>query len=39
MEHIGRRLRHLRTERGLLACEDAGDGLTRVNMGAPLLDW
>lgn len=29
----------LRTERGLLACEDAGAGLTRVNMGAPLLDW
>jgi diaminopimelate epimerase len=29
----------LRTERGLLACEDAGDGLTRVNMGPPLLSW
>lgn len=29
----------LRTERGLLACEDAGSGLTRVNMGAPLLGW
>lgn len=29
----------LRTERGLLTCEDAGNGLTRVNMGAPLLDW
>ena len=29
----------LRTERGLLDCEDAGGGLTRVNMGAPLLDW
>ncbi|MGI1661960.1 diaminopimelate epimerase [Palleronia sp. KMU-117] len=29
----------LRTERGLLACEDAGGGLTRVNMGAPLLAW
>ncbi|MCV6591545.1 MAG: diaminopimelate epimerase [Silicimonas sp.] len=29
----------LRTERGFLACEDAGNGLTRVNMGAPLLDW
>lgn len=27
------------TERGRLACSDAGDGLTRVNMGAPLLDW
>ncbi len=29
----------LRTERGLLAAEDAGGGLTRVNMGAPMLDW
>jgi diaminopimelate epimerase len=29
----------IRTERGLLAAEDAGGGLTRVNMGAPILDW
>jgi len=29
----------LRTERGVLQCEDAGGGLTRVNMGQPLLDW
>lgn len=29
----------LRTERGLLDCADAGEGLTRVNMGPPLLDW
>jgi diaminopimelate epimerase len=29
----------LRTERGLLAAEDAGGGLVRVNMGAPLLEW
>ncbi len=29
----------LRTERGLLAGEDAGDGLTRVNMGPPQLGW
>ena len=29
----------LRTERGLLACSDAGNGLTTVNMGAPLLNW
>lgn len=28
----------LRTERGLLKCEDAGEGLTRVNMGDPLTD-
>jgi diaminopimelate epimerase len=30
---------HLRTGSRLLACEDAGDGLTRVNMGAPLTGW
>ena len=29
----------VRTGRGILAVEDAGDGLTRVNMGAPILDW
>lgn len=29
----------IRTERGLLAAEDAGGGLTAVNMGAPILDW
>ncbi len=29
----------LRTERGLLACAPAGDGLVRVDMGAPSLDW
>ncbi|MEL7105780.1 MAG: diaminopimelate epimerase [Pseudomonadota bacterium] len=29
----------LRTERGLLAAEDAGNGLTRVNLGPPLLEW
>ena len=29
----------LKTERGVLQAEDAGAGLTRVNMGAPLLDW
>ncbi|WP_281859330.1 diaminopimelate epimerase, partial [Litoreibacter halocynthiae] len=29
----------LKTERGLLTAEDAGNGLTRVNMGAPLLEW
>ncbi len=39
MEETGRDAVVLRTERGLLAAEDAGDGLTRVNMGAPLLDW
>lgn len=29
----------LRTERGLLQARDAGDGLTSVNMGQPVLDW
>jgi len=27
------------TERGKLTAEDAGNGLTSVNMGAPILDW
>lgn len=39
MEETGIGTVTLRTARGLLACEDAGDGLTRVNMGPPLLDW
>ena len=29
----------LRTDRGVLQARDAGDGLTAVNMGAPILDW
>lgn len=29
----------LRTERGVLAARDMGDGMTSVNMGVPLLDW
>ena len=29
----------LRTGRGELACEDAGNGLVRVNMGQPQLEW
>jgi len=39
MDETGKTQITLRTERGLLACEDAGAGLTRVNMGAPLLGW
>ncbi len=39
MEEGGTSALTLRTERGLLLCEDAGDDLTRVNMGPPLLDW
>mgnify|MGYP000300633964 FL=1 len=29
----------LRTGRGDLMCEDAGDGMIRVNMGQPQLNW
>ncbi len=39
MDETGANALVLRTERGLLACEDAGAGLTRVNMGTPLLGW
>ena len=39
MAETGKSTVVLRTERGALTCEDAGDGLTRVNMGLPLLDW
>lgn len=39
MTELGRENVTLRTERGLLACRDAGDGLTSVNMGAPILNW
>ena len=30
---------HLTTERGDLMAQDAGDGLTAINMGHPQLDW
>ena len=39
MDETGQPAMTLRTERGLLAAEDAGNGLTRVNMGHPQLDW
>jgi diaminopimelate epimerase len=39
MARLGVTALRLRTERGILQAEVAGDGLTRVNMGAPLLDW
>ncbi|WP_343116268.1 diaminopimelate epimerase [Ostreiculturibacter nitratireducens] len=39
MDQTGKDRLTLRTERGFLKAEDAGNGLTRVNMGAPLLDW
>ena len=39
MNETGQNAVTLRTERGMLACEDAGDGMTRVNMGAPETEW
>lgn len=39
MDQSGQTALTLMTERGALLCEDAGGGLTRVNMGAPLLEW
>lgn len=39
MDETGAKALVLRTERGDLVCEDAGNGLTRVNMGAPIFDW
>ncbi len=39
MEETGRSAIKLTTARGDLFAEDAGDGLTSVNMGLPQLDW
>ncbi|GAA0292164.1 diaminopimelate epimerase [Rhodovulum strictum] len=39
MDESGRTALTLVTERGVLAASDAGNGLTSVNMGPPLLDW
>jgi diaminopimelate epimerase len=39
MDESGKPVLTLITERGRLTAEDAGGGLTRVNMGAPLLSW
>lgn len=39
MTETGKANLTLRTDRGLLACEDAGAGLTRVNMGQPIFEW
>ncbi len=38
MDEVGRDQITLRTERGILPCERAGE-LIRVNMGHPLTDW
>ena len=39
MAETGARAVDLRTGRGVLRAEDAGGGLTRVNMGPPQLAW
>ncbi|QFT91366.1 Diaminopimelate epimerase [Roseovarius sp. THAF9] len=39
LNETGRDRLHLTTARGHLYAVDAGDGLTSVNMGAPLLEW
>ncbi len=39
MDEAGSDALTLETERGRLLAEDAGVALTRVNMGAPFLDW
>ncbi|MDO5612933.1 MAG: diaminopimelate epimerase [Paracoccus sp. (in: a-proteobacteria)] len=39
MDESGAARLALRTDHAVLQAEDAGGGLTRVNMGAPVLDW
>nr|WP_111300865.1 diaminopimelate epimerase [Paracoccus saliphilus] len=39
MDESGASALRLRTDHGLLLAQDAGGGLTRVNMGPPVLDW
>lgn len=39
MDENGKTTLHLTTERGDLAAEDRGNGMTAVNMGAPQLVW
>lgn len=39
MEEQGLKALHLTTDRGDLSAQDAGKGLTSVNMGPPQLDW
>lgn len=38
-EESGKTTVTIETDRGSLACIDAGDGLTGVNMGMPRFDW
>lgn len=39
LDESGKTHLRLTTDRGLLLAEDAGNGLTSVNMGEPQLDW
>ncbi len=39
MQETGQSSLRLITERGVLTAEDAGEGLTSVNMGHPQFDW
>mgnify|MGYP002394816746 CR=1 FL=1 len=39
MDQTGATTLTLQTERGILQAQDAGGGLTSVNMGQPQLDW
>ena len=39
MDEGGRDSLELTTERGTLYAKEAGDGLTSINMGQPLLNW
>ena len=39
MDRTGKDSLELKTDRGTLHAVDAGNGLTSVNMGHPLLDW
>ena len=39
MDESGAKTLRLQTDHAVLLAEDAGDRLTRVNMGAPVLDW
>lgn len=39
LDETGKSGLRLRTDHAVLLAEDAGNGLTRVNMGHPVLDW
>lgn len=39
MDETGKTALTIKTDRGMLSAQDAGGGLTAVNMGQPQLDW